>query len=202
MTVLTGTVPKVHVLLDELENIVPPRNRKPATPFEDEPGQDSVPAGDEAQQTPPWEQPVNEILDKDTKEKVVTVGENGKLTVTLKEGVGFDASWIVIHGDNPTDIVEVIKDEDFTRLIQATKWAAEKLQEGYEAPAKGNYPSRTASSPQNGSQGQERPSWLGACEHGPRVHKSGVSKAGNAYELGQCPQEICDAQWKPKPRKY
>lgn len=163
-------------------------------PFADE--------ADEAQNAPaatntnagPWEEkPV-------TNAPTVVPSADGKLVVTLKGGTGFDAPWIVIHAADAADALTQLEDKELGKLIERTKVVA-----GFFAG--GNCGSAPAAPRQSGGGGQAqrgRPATAGSspdgekrfCEHGERVFKSGVSKAGKTWQAYDCPNRVCDREWK------
>ena len=59
---------------------------------------------------------------------------NSKITATLKGGAGFDAPWIVIHGDTPDEVQAILDDENLKGLLDKTQ-AVAKYFAGQGTPA-------------------------------------------------------------------
>ena len=193
---------------------MPPRAKK-ETPVEIDPfapGQDNEPVGDEAQteMAPPWEVDDNETDVKDTvtekaENKVVEFGGGDRLSVTIKEHKGFDASWIVLKGDTPADILRTMQDPDFNTLMKWTKTASQRFQEGSAPSAGGGNTSQGDSGSQNRTQG--RPAQASAhpsgrqefCQHGEMEFKTGMGKNGKMWGAFDCK---ADAKGCPKGRVW
>ena len=147
-----------------------------ADPFATAPDQDSVPGGDEAQadidSTPGAGTKVNPL---------VVATPEGKVTVTLKGGTGYNAPWVVIHGANVSDALSQINDPEITDLLERAQKAS-------------TYFAGKAAAAQGGSQtqsGQPAASVVGTggapeCKHGPMVLRAGV-KNGKAWSGHFCP---------------
>lgn len=181
---------------------MPPRKRQNIEETPD-------PFADEAQtenhsedETPPWEVEGNETNVKTTDEApkenktVIEFGGGDRLSVTLKQHKGYEASWIVLKGDTPADILTTMQDENFNKLMDWTKKASEKFQEGSAPASGGGNTSQASSGAQNGSQGraQGRPAaatdgpWgVQTCEHGTMTYKTGVGDDGNVWQGYFCP---------------
>ena len=72
-----------------------------------------------------------------TTKKGTTMTENNtnsKITATLKGGAGFDAPWIVIHGDTTAEVQEILDDENLKGLLDKTQ-AVAKYFAGQGTPA-------------------------------------------------------------------
>lgn len=191
---------------------MPPRKRQNIEETPD-------PFADEAQtenhsedQTPPWEVEGNETEVKTTDEApkenktVIEFGGGDRLSVTLKQHKGYEASWIVLKGDTPADVLTTMQDENFNKLMDWTKRASEKFQEGSAPASGGGNTSQASSGSQNGSQArtQGRPSGATEhpqgkkmfCEHGQRAYKSGFSaKTQKTWGAFDCPEAVCDREW-------
>jgi hypothetical protein len=153
-------------------------------PFDTEPEQDSVPAGDEAQAEDVWGA-------GDGKVKVnplVVKADEGKVTVTLKGGLGFDAPWVVIHSSDVADALNQLSDAQLPALLEKAQKASEFFAGKKATP--------TPQATQGGSQtrsGQPAASAVGSggakrCNHGEMVFRSGVSqKNGKAWSGYFCP---------------
>lgn len=140
-----------------------------------------------------------ENTDKKENTNVTVVNQTeGKVTVTLKGGAGFDAPWIVVHADNAEDALEQLNDKALGALIARTKEVA-----AYFSGGNGNTTQRPAQSQQ---QGQQRPPQQQApngetktCQHGEMVFRSGVSKSsGKPYKGFFCPSSDRNDQCKPQ----
>jgi hypothetical protein len=120
--------------------------------------------------------------------KPVLVGGGDEITLTFKEGGGFDASWIVIRAESVASANAILDDHvDLQALMAKTKAVAGFFRGGdtakTNAPASGGQAaqSRVPAGAQQAPNGETR-----SCSHGPMEFKSGVSKAGNAYKLFSC----------------
>jgi hypothetical protein len=158
----------------------------------------SAPADDEAQAPtltvvdgtpfaePPAEAakkaPAKKVAQKNTNTKEDALSE-GKLTVTLKGGPGFDAPWIVIHATDAEDALDVFN-QDATTLAALM----EKVQNAGKfftglAPAKavggGGAPARP---------GAEAPAGVAAAPGPDWVFKSGVGKTGKTWKAWMPPR--------------
>lgn len=189
---------------------MPPRKRQN---IEEQPD----PFADEAQtqtrgeDTPPWEvedAPQEEVKSDNKKEESRTVVEFGggdRLSVTLKEHKGYEASWIVLKGDTPADLLRTMEDPDFKKLMEWTKKASQAYQEGSNPSNGGGDTGQAASRPQNGSQGrtQGRPAAatdgpLGAqhCQHGQKKFWSKFDDTkGELVQIYYCPDRQCKPQY-------
>lgn len=102
---------------------------------------------------------------------------NSKLTVTLKGGSGFDAPWIVLHGDTASELLDQLNDSVLGDLIERTQTVGQHFaSKGKSAPA------ATGGGRQGQPAGSQTPP-AGApdCPAG-WTYKEGVSKAGKAYK--------------------
>lgn len=138
--------------------------------------------------------------------------ENG-VTLTLKGGQGYEAPWLVVRGQNATDVLGQLAEENFESLVKVgaataadlvQTWDAEKKARGGQAaaaPAPARQAGPTPPAPSNpapqaqaaGPLGPQTESdkWNNTYEHnhpqapqtqhGPKVLKRGVSKAGKPY---------------------
>lgn len=181
------------------EEIMPPRSRKTVEEKPD-PFGDDQPNADEAQTElpPPWEVEGDETDVKNTDETpkenktVVEFGGGDRLSVTLKQHKGYEAAWIVLKGDTPADILGTMQDENFQKLMDWTKKASEKFQEGSAPASGGGNTNQGSSAPQNRSQGRpaaatEGPWGVQTCEHGTMVYKSGMGDDGAVWHGYFCP---------------
>lgn len=140
---------------------MPPRAKKPVTPPEpefdpfNEPGQDNVPDGDEAQteMPPPWEvSDETDVNSTDTEKKaVVNVSAESKIVVTIKGGRDYDEPWVVIHADDLDDALSQTTDKaKLGDLMKAAQEASKAFRDFRPTEDKGN----RGSGSQSGSQGQ------------------------------------------------
>lgn len=108
----------------------------------------------------------------------------GKLTVTLKGGAGFDAPWIVVHAANVDDALEVFQGAagKLASLMDRVQ-AAGKHFTGL-APAKatggsGGAPARPGAEAPEGTPAAPGPDW---------TYKSGVGKNGKTWKAWMPPR--------------
>lgn len=114
-----------------------------------------------------------------------TETQGGRVTVTLKGGVGFNSPWIVLYGDSAAE-VEAQMDPALASLAkktaQVSKFFQDQVGPGAAAAPAAAQPGRpaNASSAPSG-EGKE-------CSHGPMTFRSGVSaKNGKAWKGFFCP---------------
>lgn len=133
------------------------------------------------------------------KENKVMAGANteGKIVVTLKGGAGFDAPWIVVHATDAADALEQLNDKVLGELIARTKTVSAHFSGGSGNAGRPASPQSNSRPPQ-----QQAPASAGnapGCDHGTRVYKSGVSKAGKPYKMWACPSgdrnDQCSPEW-------
>jgi len=166
-------------------------------PFETAPEGNDTP-GDEAQA----DIDSQGVIHPKEKPVVVVPSSEGKVTVTLKGGVGFNAPWVVIHGKDVGDALDQINDPQITDLLTRAQKAS-----AYFAD---QAPTVTPTQPQGASQtqsGQPAASAAGQggvvkfCKHGQMSAKSGISKkTGKAWSGHFCPTpqgtvDQCDPQF-------
>lgn len=134
---------------------------------------------------------------KTEEKKTVTVSEktDGKMTITLKGGSGFDSPWIVLYADDASDGLEQMQDENLKTLMDVVKRAGKHFAGGDSKPAA--QPQQGSTPPQ-----QQPPSNVSdderTCNHGERVFKSGVNKQGKPYKAMFCPSQDRNSQCPPK----
>ena len=161
---------------------MPPRAKKPVPPVEpeydpfDEPGQDMMPGGDEAQtELPaPWE--VNDETDvnsTDTEKKAVrNVGAESKIVVTIKGGRDYDEPWVVIHADDLEDALKQTTDKaKLGDLLKAAQEASKAFRDFRPTEDTGTRAATSETSSQGRSQGRPAPATDGplgkqVCQHG------------------------------------
>lgn len=186
---------------------MPPRNRKNIEEQPD-PFADEAQTQTHAEETPPWEVDDSKPVAEDKKEEKKTVVEFGggdRLSVTLKEHKGYEASWIVLKGDTPADLLRTMEDPDFKKLMEWTKKASQAYQEGSNPSGGGGDTGQAQSRPQNGSQGrsQGRPASatdgpLGPqyCDHGKKKFWSKLDDTKNELvQIYYCPDRQCKPQY-------
>lgn len=183
---------------------MPPRARAAKKdPFENDPftpDSDSVPSGDEAQtDLPPWAGPDAEVQ-VDTKEiKVETSEQQGKMTVTLKGGTGYEQPWVVVHGKDSEDLLNTFDDPDFAKVLERTRKASQFFvgtSPATQAPVATQPQAQTPQQAPAGASGDGR-----TCRHGAMIHRSGFNAQRNSAWTGYfCPTpkgtpDQCKAQF-------
>lgn len=142
--------------------------------------------------------------DQKENKNVAAQNNEGKLTVTLKGGSGFDSPWIVIHADDAKDALEQMKDPALKELMELTKKA------GAHFSGEAAKPAQRAVQSQDGPKG--RPAGAGDvdvsgvseekkhCIHGPRQAKSGQKEKNGEIVTWRalfCPSRDRSDQCKP-----
>lgn len=80
----------------------------------------SAPAQDEAQQeTTPTT--IETSKEKPLTTNTTTVTDQSKLTLTFKGGAGYDAPWVVVHANNPSEANAIVLDEEFKTLLETVQ---------------------------------------------------------------------------------
>ena len=131
----------------------------------------------------PFAEPVKKAPVKKPAAKSGTDSE-GKLTVTLKGGAGFDAPWIVIHSTDVDDALDVFGDPGKLANLMERVQSAGKFFAGL-APAKaaasssGGAPARPGSEAPNGTEEAPGPDW---------TYKTGVGKNGKTWKAWMPPR--------------
>ena len=125
--------------------------------------------------------------------------ESTQLQVNLKTPMG---TLINIYATDEADLSAKLEQvEKVAPQIAALEgvFTAASNAAGIAAPPSrqtpGNPPSRPGNDPSSGS---TPPGAAPSCAHGPRIYRSGVSKAGKPYKLWACTargSEQCDPQW-------
>lgn len=156
------------------------------SPFDDdtEPGQDTMPVGDEAQA---------EIGSYDVTLKT----QDANHATMIIKGKGYDGSSVSVRGNSIPDLKAQIKEHwgDLTDVVKAAAELGKTFSE-LSGPSDGPRPAGGNSGGSTGT--SETPAWVGSCACGPRVHRSGV-KNGKPWEAGFCPNdEKTHVVWKPK----
>jgi hypothetical protein len=186
-----------------------------------------APTADEAQTETPAEAPADSPFDtppaeapkktaakkaapKAAAKTTVSTDSEGKVTVTLKGGAGFDAPWIVIHAESIEDAYAQMTEsgtllgELMKRVSNAGQYFA-GLAPAKAGPAGGG--NRGAGNANGGNQRQGQPQGSQEapngekryCAHGEMRFKSDVSKAGKPYKGFFCTSrdrnDQCDAEF-------
>jgi len=159
-------------------------------PFADDPTPDESGAFD----VTPFPTTNDTSFDTDKKENKTVAVQNteGKLTVTLKGGAGFDAPWIVIHADDAADALEQLKAPELKELMELTKKAGAHFSGGSGSSAR---PAPQSAAPAQSNAGSSAPS----CSHGAMTYRKGISKKTNKpWEAYFCPAPQGEEQCKAK----
>lgn len=86
---------------------------------------------------PPATEPATTITTKENI-RMTETASNNKIVATLKGGSGFDAPWIVIHGDTPEEVLDILNDEQTKALLDQTQKVGQYFaKQGASAPAAG-----------------------------------------------------------------
>lgn len=131
---------------------------------------------------------------------------NAAISVTLKASQGYDAPWVVVYGDSPQQVSERLDGVAQAGLLAKAAESAVELQGIYAAAkglgakpqaVEGTQQQTTWTAPQSAAPSQSGPP-VPQCQHGPRVWKTGTSKAGKAYAGWMCPaprNSACPPEW-------
>ncbi|AGK87524.1 ribonucleoside reductase class II [Mycobacterium phage HINdeR] len=158
----------------------------PFGPTEDE-AQADAPAAAEA----PKKAPAKKAAAKVTN---VAASSEGKVTVTLKGGSGFEAPWIVIHGADVDDALEQISDVDkLASLMEYTQSAAKKFASLGPAPSSGGGGGGGRGRGGAPRQAQEPPAGAPPKPGDDWVYKSGTSARG-PWQAWMPPQHLKDVE--------
>src|SRR5690606_11570148 len=148
-----------------------------------------------AMEEPPAGSPASPVLKSSGVERASDLGSDEAVTLTLKEGGGFDAAWIVLKAPTVEGALALLDDAKSRRLGERVKAAAEEFRAG-----SGGNATRQANAPTAPQQRQQAPAQQHSapqaaaqsavpgdnCPHG-RTHKEGVSKAsGKPYSAYFC----------------
>lgn len=167
-------------------------------PFETEPPQSEPDEAQAENVAPP------RVADNGKKSDV-QVGSDGKITVTLKAGRDFDAPWVVLHGQDSTDLLTTMSDPEFPKLLTWTTKAAQTFGEGWNpSPQGGNTGNRPAPAQNRSQAPQGQPPAATQhprgerkfCQHGEMVFKSDISKkTGKPWYAFDCPSNVCQREF-------
>lgn len=163
------------------------RSTAKKSPFDDdnEPGQDTMPGGDEAQ---------TEVGNYDVTLKT----QDANHATMIIKGKGYDGSSVSVRGNSIPDLKAQIKEHwgDITDVVKAAAELGKTFSE-LSGPSDGPRPAGGNSGASAGT--SQTPAWVTACAHGMRKHVSKV-KNGKPWEAGFCPDDVdgCAPQWKPK----
>ena len=142
------------------------------------------------------------------------MSDSSKIVVTLKAHKDFDAPWVVFHGDTVAEVQQAMQQAEALGLYVGVGNAATAFKnmgavgaqlggQPVQAPAQQYAPPPQAVEPPNtySPPPQEAPANGPACQHGARVHKSGV-KNGRPWAGWMCPSSDrsnqCAPQWANK----
>lgn len=136
--------------------------------------------------TSPWGDQAQANKDAGKVTVVTTSGES-KVTATLKAGAGYDSPWLVFHGASVTELLEMMSDPNFPKLLTWTTASAQKFGEGWKPTGPVSDLVKTASTPQGKPEaatntGGNTP----YCKHGAMTPRSGF-KNGRAWSGHFCP---------------
>lgn len=121
--------------------------------------------------------------------------ENAKVVVTLKAGGGYDAPWVVFHGDTVQEVQAAVQTAELTGLYAvvgkaAEAFAAQALVGGVlgatpvAAPVVPTTPAAPATpAVQAGPPGTQAPS----CPHGVKTYKTSKPGAAKTWKAWMCP---------------
>lgn len=126
-------------------------------------------------ETNPFDEPPAEAPKKPAVKKVAAKPDTneGKVSITLKGGAGFDAPWVVIHAVSLEDAYEQVSGDNaglLAKIMDRTASAASYFS-GLRTPA----------APAQKPAAQQAPAGAPECPPGWEF-KSGVSKAGKPYK--------------------
>lgn len=114
---------------------------------------------------------------KVVKAPTVDEGGEGKITLTFKEGAGFDASWTVVHANTVAEANSILSDPQFKALLDQSKKVAAYFRGGSAAAAR---PApQPAAAPPPGAGDPPGPDW---------TFKSGVGKNGKPWKAWMPPR--------------
>lgn len=111
---------------------------------------------------------------------------DGKITITLKGGAGYDAPWVVIGGDSVPEVQEILKNAAALGLYGDVAAAAQFLQAAGGVPTSGGAAIYAGGGAVSGVAGAAAATPASTapgnggkfCSHGPRVRRSGTSARG------------------------
>jgi hypothetical protein len=136
--------------------------------------------------TAPWgdQATVNQDAGKVT---VVTTSNESKVTATLKAGAGYDSPWLVFHGSSVTELLEMMSDPNFPKLLTWTTASAQKFGEGWKPAAPvSDLVKNVSSAPQGKPEAATNTGNTPYCKHGAMTPRSGF-KNGRAWSGHFCP---------------
>jgi hypothetical protein len=130
----------------------------------------------------PFEQPASKKAP--ARKAAATSTSEGKLTLTLKGGAGFDSPWIVIHAADVDDALDQVSGDNaskLAKLMDETRKAANHF--AGSAPAKaaaaGRPAPQAAGEAPAGTPEAPGPDW---------VYKTGVGKTGKTWKAWMPPR--------------
>lgn len=135
-----------------------------------------------AMEEPPAGSPASPVPTSSGVERASDLGSDEAVTLTLKEGGGFDAAWIVVKAPTVEGALTLLDDAKRHRLGERVKAAAEEFRAGSGGNSARQANARPAPQQQQATAQQAAASPVpgDTCPHG-RTHKEGVNKAGKPY---------------------
>lgn len=115
--------------------------------------------------------PFEETFDDDKKEKR-PVEANSKITATLKGGAGFEAPWIVVHGETVNEVSDVLQAIMSANLLSEVADAAKAFRAASGQPAAAPAQRRPAAQNAAPTGGGKQ------CAHGEMVFRTGQGAKG------------------------
>lgn len=133
--------------------------------------------------------------------------DNAKIVVTLKGGPGYDAPWLVFHGNTVAEALDTVSAAEASGLMVAVGKAAEAFRTHANvggvlgaspvspAPQQQAAPAAPQSAPQ-GPPGATSPT----CPHGVKTYKTSKPGAAKAWKAWMCPApqgtpDQCKPEW-------
>ena len=142
-------------------------------PFADVTDTAAAEVEDQGFDAPPPEAP-KKAAKKAAPKPVVAPEGDGKVTITLKGGAGFDAPWIVIHATDIADAYEQLSGDYAAILVELMG----KVKKAGTFFSGGNGAAPRPAAP---AQAQEAPAGAPECPPG-WTYRSGVGKTGKPYK--------------------
>lgn len=138
--------------------------------------EDTAPWGDQA------------TANKDAGKVTILASPTGesKVTATLKAGAGYDSPWLVFHGSSVTELLEMMSDPNFPKLLTWTTSAAQKFGEGWKPTGNVSDLVKTPATPQGKPEAATNTGNTPYCKHGAMTPRSGF-KNGRAWSGHFCP---------------
>lgn len=158
----------------------------PFDPFDDAEAQEVAPVDEaifdqEPADAPPKKAPAKKAAPK----KEIVVSDNnaeGKLTITLKGGAGFDSPWIVLHPADLDEALDLLSGDNAGTLVTLMDKVAKAGTHfaGLSPKSSGAAPARPGSEPPAGTPEPPGPGW---------TYKTGVGKGGKTWKAWMPPRD-------------